>query len=77
MEVSEVPDLERIARQTDDVVRAARARLVGAVRAAHNSGMTQTEIARRTGAPSRRSPAFCASAGRRRWPGACAIIATM
>lgn len=49
MEVSEVPDLERVAGQTDDVVRAARARLVGAVRAAHNSGMTQTEIARRTG----------------------------
>lgn len=49
MEVSEFPDLERVARQTDDVVRATRARLVGAVRAAHNSGMTQTEIARRMG----------------------------
>jgi len=49
MEVSGLPDLERVARQTDDAVRAARARLVGAVRAAHNSGMTQTEIARRTG----------------------------
>ena len=46
MKVSEFPDLERVARQTDDVVRAARARLVGAVRAAHNSGMTQTEISR-------------------------------
>lgn len=49
MEVSGLPDLERVARQTDDAVRAARARLVGAVRAAHNSGMTQTETARRTG----------------------------
>lgn len=49
MGIPEVPDLERVARQTDDAVRAARARLVGAVRVAHNSGMTQTGIARRTG----------------------------
>lgn len=41
--------LEEVAREADEATRAARARLVAAVREAYNTGMPQTEIARRIG----------------------------
>lgn len=42
-------ELSRIATEADDAARAARSRLVTAVRAAHADGMTQAQIAWATG----------------------------
>lgn len=47
--IRSMSSLAAIAEDTDRTIREARARLVAAVRAAHRSGMTQTEIAAEIG----------------------------